>query len=62
MIDHLHTVPLHGCVPHVVTRVELKEPGHVPEEREQDHGQDVDHARETRKPEGNRVFFFTVKC
>ena len=43
-IEHLHTVPLHGDVPHVVTRVELKEPGHVPEEREQDHGQDVDHA------------------
>ena len=59
MIEHLHNVALHGEVPHVVACVELEEAGHVPEEREQDHGQDVDQAREARKPEGKRVCFST---
>ena len=62
MIEHLHTFPLHGEVPHVVACVELKEAGHVPEEREQHHGQDVDHAREAREPGEKRVCFCTVVC
>ena len=50
MIEHLHVCALSGEVLHVVARVELKEPGHVPQQGEQDHGQDVDHAAETREP------------
>ena len=49
--EHLHTgAPLHGEVLHVVARVQLEEPRHVPEQGECYDGQDVDHAREAREP------------
>ena len=44
LVSYLHTFALHGKVLHVVASVKLEEAGDVPEEGEQDHGQDVEQA------------------